>query len=368
MKLASGLFAAFLMTSATLTAQQPSRWMDAGAAALRKGDPKEAEEDFRHELATDPKSADAHLGLGLAELRQGRMPEAEATLAQASELNPALPGTHLFRGIALFQMNSVNAALGQINEEIKLQPKNVEALTWLGIVELQAGSPQLAAAAFDQATALSPDDQNLLYYQVRAHTLAAQQAFGALFKIDGDSPLVHRAQAEIYSESHQPEKAIEEYQAALKRTPKNAELYEALGNEEQKISHPTAAIAAYQSELVINPNSLVALFNLGKIQVEKGDPQQGVDMLQRALQAHAAPAPTYFYLGFGLSKLGRNEEAAAALEQALKNSPSDFIRQSDDYELVRVYQKLNRREDSQRALDELKKLKAQSAPAKNMPQ
>jgi len=46
----------------------------------------------------------------------------------------------------------------------------------------------------------------------------------------------------------------------------------------------------------------------------------------------------------------------------LENSPSDLIKQRDYYELVRVYQKLNRKADSDRALEELRKLKAQAAP------
>jgi tetratricopeptide (TPR) repeat protein len=177
--------------------------------------------------------------------------------------------------------------------------------------------------------------------------------------LDGDSAYVHRAQAEIFSEAQQPDKAIVEYQAAIKTSPTNAELYEALGNEEQRVSHPTEAAAAYQAELSINPNSAVALYNLGKIQVEIGDTAQGVALLQRAVAAHAVAAPTYFYLGFGLAKLDKSEEAAGWLEKALSSSPSDLIRQRAEYELVRVYQKLGRKEDSQRALDELKRLKAQ---------
>jgi len=75
------------------------------------------------------------------------------------------------------------------------------------------------------------------------------------------------------------------------------------------------------------------------------------------------PGAAYFYLGLGLSKLGRNEEAVGWLERVPTSAPSDFILQSDYYELVRVYQKLNRKEDSQKALEKLKELKAQIAPA-----
>jgi superkiller protein 3 len=336
--------------------------MDAGAVALRAGKLKEAEEDFRRELESDPQSADAYLGVGLAQLREGKPDAAEASLAKASELRPAILSAHMFRGIALFQMNSMDEAVVQLNEELKLQPASAEALTWLGIAELAEGKPELAAAPLDRANALRPGDQNVLFYQVRAHTLAAQEAFRELFKIDPDSAFVHRAQAEIFADSEQPDKAIAEYEAALKRTPSDPELYEALGDEEQKVSHTAEAAKAYQSELSINPTSAIALFNLGKIQVETGDPEQGIALLQRAVEAHASPAPTDFYLGLGFSKLGKNDDAVKWLERVLENSPSDLIRQRDYYELVRVYQKLNRKADSERALEQLKKLKVQTAP------
>jgi tetratricopeptide (TPR) repeat protein len=361
------LVGAFILIASLPTSSQTNsesaHWMDQGAVAMRQANPEEAERDFRHAIAIAPRFADAYLGLGMAQLREGRPDAAEQSLKQASDLKPAILSAHMFRGIALFQMNSLDPAMEQLNEEIKLQPGNSEALTWLGIIDLQAGKPGPAAAAFDRAGALMPGDQNLLYFKVRAHTLAAQEAFRALAKIDPDSWYVHRAQAEIYSEGGQSDKAVAEYQAAIERKPGDADLYEALGDEEQKISHLVEATSAYQSGLAINPNDAIALFNLGKIQVETGDPQAGVDLLRRAVDAHASPAPAYFYLGLGLSKLGKNEEAAGWLERVLTSSPSDFIVQSDYYELVRVYQKLNRKADSQRALEKLKELKAQIAPA-----
>jgi tetratricopeptide (TPR) repeat protein len=339
--------------------QGPSRWMEAGAVALRQGNPKQAEEDFRRELEANPASADAHLGMGVAQLRAG---EPDASITKAIELNPEIRSAHMFRGIAFFQMNSLDQAIVEFQEELKVRPKDVEALTWLGIVELQAGRPKQAAEPLDRAGTLMPGDENILYYQVRAHTLAAQESFRALFKIDPDSAFVHRAQAEIDAESEQPDKAIAEYQAALKRSPSDPELYEALGDQEQKVSRTEEATKAYQAELAINPHSAIALLNLGKIQVETGNPEDGIVLLQRAVEAHAIAAPTDFYLGLGLLKVGKNEDAAKWLERSLASMPSDFIRQRDYYELARVYQKLGRSDDSQHALDQLKKLKAEIAP------
>jgi Flp pilus assembly protein TadD len=355
------LLAARLPISAQV-ADPADPWMNQGATAMRQGNIPEAEQDFQRAVTASPRDADAYLGLGMAQLREGKLDTAVQSLTRASALKPTIPSAHMFRGIALFQMNSIDAAVDQLKEEIKLQPKDIEALTWLGVIEIQAGRPEDACGPLDQAAKLNPADQNVLFYQVRAHTLAAQWAFRSLYNINPDSWYVHRAQAEIDSEAHQPDKAIEEYKAAIKARPGDADLYEALADEEQKVGHPLDATNDYQTVLTLHPNDPIALFNLGKIQVETGDPTQGVAYLRQAVEAHAAPAPTDFYLGLGLSKLGQNEEAATWLERALTNSPSEFIRQSAYYELVRVYQKLGRKDDSQRALEELKKLKAQSSP------
>jgi len=363
--LAPCLLGAFIVPQ-VMTAQttvESSHWMQQGAIAMQQGNAAEAEKDFHQALLAAPGSADPYLGMGMAQLKEGKPDDAETSFAHASELKPMILNAHMFRGIALFQINSIDKAILELKEEIKLQPKSSEALTWLGIIELQAGKPGDASAAFDQAEALLPGDQTIMYYCVRAHTLAAQEFFRALEKIDPDSSFVHRAQAEIYSEGNQPDKAIEEYQAAINRNPDEADLYEALGDEEQKTSHFLEANNAYQSELKLHPGDAIALYNLGKIQVETGDPQQGIDYLQQAVKAHAIPAPTFFYLGLGLSKLGRNEEALTWLERVLANSPSSFILQSDYYELIRVYQKLGRKADSQQALEKLKDLKSQVAPA-----
>jgi Flp pilus assembly protein TadD len=344
-------------------ADPADRWMNQGATAMRQGNIPEAEQDFQRAVTASPHDADAYLGLGMAQLREGKLDAAVQSLTRASELKPTIPSAHMFRGIALFQMNSIDAAVDQLKEEIKLQPKDTEALTWLGIIEIQAGKPEDACGPLDQAAKLNPGDQNVLFYQVRAHTLAAQRAFRALYKINPDSWYVHRAQAEIDSEAHQPDKAIEEYKAAIKVRPGDPDLYEALADEEQKVGRSLDATNDYQTVLTLHPNDPIALFNLGKIQVETGDPTQGVAYLRQAVEAHAAPAPTAFYLGLGLSKLGQNEEAATWLERSLASSPSEFILQSDYYELVRVYQKLGRKDESQRALEELKRLKAQSSPS-----
>lgn len=335
--------------------------LHAGRDAMQKGDLPEAESIFRRAVESAPDLSDCHLGLGLAQLRRGEADDATKSLSRAVELNPKLQGAHLFLGIAQYQMGEKEPAISSLREEIALSPANTEALTWLGIVEIGAGKPEQATGPLDQAAALSPRDSNILYYRGRAHSLVAADSYHQLSQLDPDSMLVHRALAESYAESGQPEKAIEEYKSALGKQPGNPDLYEGLGEQYLKINQVDDASKAYAMELKINPNSPIALYNIGRIQVETGKLESGVAELRRASAVHAQAAPTDFYLGLGLFGLGQNEEAANWLEQSLANHPSHFIEQSAYYQLVRVYQKLNRKTEAAHALEQLQRLKTEAA-------
>ena len=328
---------------------------------MGRGDLLAAQNDFGHAVALAPQSAEAFFGLGLVQLRAGNFEPAIVSLKQAASLNPKLGGVHLFLGIAQFQTGGAEAALASVRAELALNPDNVEALTWYGIIALGSDRPELAAAPLDHAVALKPDDPQLLYYDGRAHAQTAAAAMARLYKLDPDSALVHRALAESYAESNQPEKAIAEYNIALGKQSGNPELLEALGEQQQKLSRFDDARKTYEADLAVNPNNAIALYNLGKMQVEHGHPQEGVEALRKALAAHVRPAPADFYLGYGLAQLGQNDEAAHWLEQSLANGPSPFIEASADFQLARVYQHLGRKEDARRLLTHLGQLKAKGA-------
>lgn len=337
------------------------RELQMGADALQRGDAVVAESNFQRVVAAAPTLPDGYLGLGMAQLREGKTEEASRSLERATQLNPRLAGAHLFLGIAQYQIGQPEQALRSLQAELDLQPSNLEALVWTGIIQLDTGHPEEAASSLDQAVALDPKNKEALYYTARAHRLLAEGAYKKLYALDPDSALLHRALAETFAEGGQAEKAIEEYEAAIRKEPKNPDLYEAVGEQYQRLGRVDAATKAYEQELQLNPNSAVALYNLGMMQVKTGQAATGVPLLRRAVEAHAMPAPTYFYLGRGLAELGQNEEAAHWLELALQNSPSPFIEQSTYYQLLRVYQKLNRKADADHALEQLKVLKAKAA-------
>ena len=329
-----------------------------GRDAMQRGDLPAAEQQFQLAVTAAPTLSDGYLGLGLVQVRRGELDAAVKSLSRTIELNPNLPGAHLFLGISQYQIGQPDLAVASLRSEIALQPSNIEALTWLGIVELGQDHPELATAPLDQALALTTKDPRVLYYSARAHMLVAEADYRQLGQLDPDSALVHRGLAESYSLSAQPEKALTEYELAVQKDPSNPDLYEALAEADQKMGKVDASKVAYEKALQLNPHSAIALYNVGRLDVERGKPADGIPKLRQAEGLHASPAPTDFYLGLGLAELGENAEAAQWLEKSLTYQPSAFIQQGAWYQLARVYQKLDRKADSQHALDQLKLLLA----------
>jgi len=339
-----------------------AEWMQRGAEAIHQGKTAEAEQDFRQALSADPHSANAALGLGMTLLRENKPAEARDPLQQAIADDPRIRGAHMFLGILDYEQSDFDAALASLNAEAILQPNNPEVLTWIGMVQLAAGHPEQATTPLDHAATLQPRDLSILYYQGKAHTLVAQAVYKKLFELGPDSWQMHRTLGEMDAQAKQPDKAIVEFQAALEKQPNDPDLYQDIGDEEQRLNRFDEATKAYQQMLKIHPGDATALYNLGKIQVQTGDVARGVSLLQEAVDAHAPVAPVSFYLGVGLSRLGRDAEAAQWLEKTLACDPSPFLRRSAWFELARVYRKLNRPDDAQKAAAELKKLDARATP------
>ena len=354
---------AVLISPVTLTiveAQSPSveQAMRAGAQAMHENEPANAEVSFRKATQLAPQLPSAFLDLGLAQLRQGKLDAAEGSIRSACELAPRLAGGHMFLGVVEYQMHHFDDARSALKSEIALDDKNAEAEMWLGIVELADGHPEAATAPLDRAAELAPNDLNILDYRARAHTLVARDSYAAMYKLAPDSWQVHRALGESNAEAGKTAEAISEYRTSLTMRPQNADLYEALGNAYQKLSKFTEAKQAYDQELRLSPHNVVALYNLGKIAIEnEQNPKAGVPLLQEVIRVYHHSAPADFYLGLGLVKLGRDQEAIPYLEKVSQDESTGEMPRRAAYELARAYRRVGRAEDSTRALAQFQELK-----------
>jgi tetratricopeptide (TPR) repeat protein len=329
-----------------------------GAEAMHGGDFAAAEKWFQAAVNSNPDNADARMELGVAELRLGRPELAVEQINKSLAVAPGQRGANLFCGIAYVQMHRVEEAVAAFDREIAIDPQNAQAEMWLGVVEMQSGHPEKAVGPLDRAVELAPDDLNILEYRGKAHSEVAYASYARMAAIDPTSWHVHKVQAQMYSQQSQHNEAIAEYLEALKSVPNNSDLYEELGNEYRKGGKLTLAQQAFQKELDLSPNNPIAMYNLAKIDIETTKPEEGLAMLEKVVANYANVPATYFYLGMGEFDTGKSTEALAALEKARGMHPEAELAPRIEYELSRVYRKLGRVDESNRAINEYTRLKS----------
>ena len=328
-----------------------------GAVAMKNQRPSDAEAAFREAVRLAPSLADAHMDLGLVLGREGKLDEAIESLKTALHLNPRIEGAHMFLGIFLHQANRQDEARTALQQEISQSPNNAEALTWLGMVELAAGHPEKAVGPFDRAAELQPDDLNVLEYRGRAHNLVARDSYARMARLDPTNWHVHRVQAELYADEGRHTDAITEYEEAIKLEARNPDLYEGLGDEYRKTNQLDAAQHSYAKELELSPKSAVAMYDLGSIEVERGNYAVGVPLLQTMLMSFPGSPVAEYYLGRGLAALGNDADAVAWLEKSAAGDPVGEVGKRSYYELARSYRRLQRASDAQRAVAEYNRIR-----------
>ncbi len=323
-----------------------------GATAMHDGRTQEAEAAFREAVRLGPNIAMAYLDLGLVLGREGKFDEAIASLSEAIRLDPAIDGGHLFRGIFLHQSNRQEDARTELQKEIDQHPSNAEALKWLGMVELAAGHPEKAVGPFDRAAEIQPDDLNLLEFRGRAHNLVARDSYARMARLDPSSWHVHRVQAELFADEGKHTQAIAEYEAAIKLQDRNPDLYQGLGDEYRKVNQLDAAKRVYSKELELSPQNAVAMYDLGSTDIELGDNAAGVPLLQSMIKAYPGSPVAEYYLGRGLAADGKDADAVTWLEKSAHGDADGEVGERSYYELSRVYRRLQRPAEAQKAVAE----------------
>ena len=347
--------------SATPPADQVNEDLRKGTEAIESGKPDEAEKWFQAALQAEPGNPAALMEFGVAELRLGKTASGVDSLQRAVTLAPQMHGANLFLGIGYAQMHKVDECVAALNRELELDPTNAQAEMWLGIVELQDGHPEKATEPLDRAAELAPNDLSILEYRGKAHSDVAYASYARMAAIDPHSWHVHKVQAEFYAQQDQHKEAIAEFLEAIKLAPGNSDLYEELAEEYRKSDAFELSQQAFAKELELSPNNPIAMYNLAKIDIQTNRTQEGLKLLRQVVANYDNVPATYFYLGLGEFDEGDAKDAVVALEKARAMHPEPELAPRVEYELSRVYRKLGRMEDANRAVREYSRLQTENA-------
>jgi tetratricopeptide (TPR) repeat protein len=262
------------------------------------------------------------------------------TFGQASALNQSTQA--LYRG-------DYTKASEVAMAHLRRFPNDAPVRVILARVEFaQAEFPQ-AFEDLQKALASDPKNVDALYYLALTARELSQRESQRLFALAPDSDLVHRLLGEAAVTADNKSEAEEEFQKALKLNPRSipvltelAELKRSQLKFDEAIAYYTQAaqfdpsnydiahgmgvcytytqdfpraIEWLRKAVALDPDSVGSRFALGKAMFQNGQFEAAIPELKASLRLMPGLWEAYFLLGRAYTKLGRPEEAKAAIQK-----------------------------------------------------
>ncbi len=262
---------------------------------------------------------------------------------------------------ALFRGDPVQAA--EVAEKhLRSFPKDAPVRVILARADLAQGKFQLAFEELRKALASDPQNIDALYYLALVARELSQQQYQRLVALAPDSDRVHQMLAEAALAMQNPTESEAEFQNALKVNPRAGEVLTELAELKRSQSKFDEAITYYTRAEEIGPPSYDIAYGLGASYTYKQDYAQAVVWLRKAVNLAPESAAGHFALGNALFQGGQLEAAIPELKSSLQLEPQ--LKQAY-FLLGRIYSKLGRRDEANAALKKLDELNRSEVPGQD---
>ena len=234
-------------------------------------------------------------------------PQAQARIGGARPVNPEAYDQYLRGKYYLYRQNRENneAAIVSLERAVVADPT------------FAAAQAELAQAYVWKLFLFTPNEERL----AEKAFVAAEKALAS----DPDAAVAYLARGRLLwtPANHFPhEKAILEYRRALAIDPSLDEARNQLALVYFHIGAFDEALREAREAVETNPNNNLAQLRIGQILNFQGRYEEALSVL-RAIPQEANPALVGHQVAWALFNLGKGEEAAAMLEQLLRDYPED---------------------------------------------
>ncbi|NET57562.1 MAG: tetratricopeptide repeat protein, partial [Symploca sp. SIO2E6] len=232
---------------------------------------------------------------------------------------------------------------GESKQKVKVTVKFevLEKLRYLSSVETNQLTQSIAKLeSFEIQTQLSKETTYLTLFTIGLVRYEAEDYDGAIARLTKALEFVPDAEQTIvqedtaidvlyfyrggaYYSKEELDKAIADYNQALKINPKDVEVYINRGNAYYQKGELDKAIADYNLALKINPEFAKAYYNRGIAYYQKGELDKAIADYTQAIKFHPKDAEAYYNRGIAYYQKGELDKAIADYTQAIKFHPKD---------------------------------------------
>ena len=247
---------------------------------------------------------------------------------------------------ARLQAGKSELAVNSAEKAATLSPNNAQAQFWLGnaygsqigkvgMLSKMSLAPKLRDA-FEATIRLDPNNldarESMLQYYLQAPSVVGGGKDKAVLQVKEiakrDAARGHLAQAQIYMADKNTAAALKSYEAAYAAKPSDASIRLALGVGYQQANRWNDAFKHFRAWAAQDDKAGVAWYQIGRSSALSGQLlDEGIAALKKYLgMPHGVNEPqnknAYYRIGQLYAKAGKNAEAKAAFQNALKLDPS----------------------------------------------
>lgn len=270
----------------------------------------------------------------------------------------------------LFDRGEMHEGSALLTEAMRLDPQNVDTLRNLSRLDLQSGRVALAVERAETAQRLDPDSAFgwivVAVARMGAGRLPeARLAWQAVLGLRPDWPEAHLGLGDVQARLGEAEEAIRGYTEALRLRPEFVAAHLGFGGVLERLGRASEALAHAQRAVQINPRSGPALALTARLLYALERPDEAVATYRTLLQVQPNFPGTHYYCGNALLGARRPAEALAQFDEAARrDGPSAPLLVSRAVALLA----LGRTEEGAAVVQEALRLDPRNGPAQELRQ
>lgn len=287
-----------------------------------------------------PDQAEFRLKLAKVQLAMKRTDEARKNLQEAVRLKPDLTEAQLLLGGLDIQSARYDEAMRIARELERQNPKGPAGWTLEGDLALARKQYPAALAAYERAHALAPSPATLIgQHQALAGSGRFDEGAKRLAGWLAAHPQDRRTRlylAQEQSAHGQYRAAADHYLLLNQQAPGDVVVLNNLALALSELGDPRALGFAEQA-FKLQPGNPAVMDTLGWIEVQQGQAERGIKLLQQALSKMPDAAEIQWHLAAAFAKSGQHARARNELERLLASNAS-FRHEQEAHDLLKKLQ------------------------------